>query len=91
MTSLSTIFSSLQKGFLKNVLEGAGVALGTTGVMLVALHQAINYFEQQAYSVPTALLQLLGLSGFDVFFSLILGAIVSRHQANIGKLVLRKK
>ncbi|MEB3767720.1 DUF2523 family protein [Acinetobacter sp. MD2] len=91
MINLATILKSTQKGFLKNVLEGAGVALGTTGVTLVALHQAINYFEQTANSIPSALMQLMGLSGFDIFFSLILGAMVAKHQANISKLVLRKK
>lgn len=91
MINLSTIFASLQKGFLKNVLDGAGVALGTSGVTLVTLHEAINLFNDKVNSVPSALLQLLGLSGFDIFFALILGAIVSKHKANMSKLILKKK
>jgi hypothetical protein len=91
MINLSTIFASTQKGFLKNFLKGAGLALGVSGVTLLSLQQAISYFEEKSYGVPAALLGLLGLSGFDVFFALILGAIVAKHKAKVGNLVLRKK
>lgn len=91
MINLSTIFASAQKGFLKNFLEGAGLALGVSGVTLLSLQQAISYFEEKAYGVSAALLGLLGLSGFDIFFALILGAIVAKHKAKVGGLVLKKK
>ena len=91
MINLSTIFASAQKGFLKNFLEGAGLALGSAGITLFTLQQAISYFEQTVYGVPAALLGLLGLSGFDIFFALIIGAIIARHKSKIGSLVLKKK
>lgn len=91
MINLSTIFASAQKGFLKNFLEGAGLALGASGITLLSLQQAITYFQQKAYGVPAALMGLLGLSGFDIFFALILGAIIAKHKAKVGNLVLRKK
>ena len=91
MINLAKIFSSLQKGFLKNLLEGAGLALATTGASLVALHTAIAYFQSVSSGVPSALLGLLGLSGFDIFFTLILGAIVAKHKAKVTSVILKKK
>lgn len=90
MSSLSTLFSSAQKGFLKNVLTGAGVTLATSGIVLTALNTAINQFKSSLNGIAGTVLQLAGLAGFDIFFSLILGAIVARYVQNSSKLFLTK-
>lgn len=90
MSSFSTILSSLQKGFLKNVLTGAGVTLSTAGITLTALNTAINHFKSSLGDMAITLVQFAGLAGFDVFFSLVLGAITARYVQNSTKLFLSK-
>ncbi|KAA8730779.1 DUF2523 domain-containing protein [Acinetobacter qingfengensis] len=91
MSSLSTLLASAQKGFLKRILEGAGIGLGTAGVSMLLLKSAISVFQNTLNGIPVAVFQLIGLSGIDIFFSLILGAIVTKHQANLSKLFFTKK
>lgn len=91
MASLSTIFSSLQKGFLKNVLEGAGITLLTAGSILTALNTAINQFQSSLGDISTSLLGLAGICGFDIAFSIVLGAISARYVQNSAKLYLARK
>lgn len=91
MASIGDLFKSFQKGFLKNVLEGAGVALATSGTSMLVISQMIDSFKSHINSVPATLLQLMGVSGFDIFFSLILGAIVARNYADTTKVFLKKK
>ncbi len=91
MASLSTIFASLQKGFLKNVLEGAGITLLTSGGILTALNTAIDQFKSSLGAVSSSLLQLAGVCGFDVAFSIVLGAIAARYVQNTAKLYLARK
>lgn len=45
MSSLSTLLSSSHKGFLKRVLEGAGLGLGTAGVSMLLLKSAISVLK----------------------------------------------
>lgn len=91
MASLSTIFASLQKGFLKNVLEGAGITLLTSGGILTALNTAIDQFKSSLGAVSSTLLQLAGVCGFDVAFSIVLGAIAARYVQNTARLYLARK
>lgn len=91
MSSLSTIFASLQKGFLKNVLEGAGITLLTSGGILTALNTAIDQFKSSLGAVSSSLLQLAGVCGFDVAFSIVLGAIAARYVQNTARLYLARK
>lgn len=91
MASLTTIFSSLQKGFLKNVLEGAGITLLTAGSILTALNTAIDQFKASLGDISTALLGLAGICGFDIAFSIVLGAIAARYVQNSAKLYLARK
>lgn len=90
MSSLSTLFSSLQKGFLKNALTGAGVTLATSGALLIVLNQAITVFKNSLGVISATVLNLAGLAGFDYAFSIILGAIVTKYVQNSSKLSLRK-
>lgn len=90
MNSLSTIFSSLQKGFLKNVLTGAGLTLGTSGILLTSLNTAIDQFKSSLGAMSLTLIQFAGVCGFDISFSLVLGAITARYVQNSTKLFLTK-
>jgi hypothetical protein len=91
MSNLSTILASTQKGFLKNVLEGAGLTLLSSGAMLVFLNQAIDLFTSSLGQIPNTLVQLMGLSGFDIFFSLILGAMLTRYTQQSTKTFFGKQ
>ena len=91
MANLATIFASLQKGFLKNVLEGAGITLLTSGGILTALNTAIDQFKSSLGAVSSSLLQLAGVCGFDVAFSIVLGAIAARYVQNTARLYLARK
>ncbi len=91
MAKLATIFASLQKGFLKNVLEGAGITLLTSGGILTALNTAIDQFKSSLGAVSSSLLQLAGVCGFDVAFSIVLGAIAARYVQNTARLYLARK
>ncbi len=90
MASLSTIFSSLQKGFLKNILTGAGLTLATSGIVLTALNTAINQFKNSLGDISLTVLQLAGVCGFHISFSLVLGAIVARYVQNTSQLFLKQ-
>lgn len=91
MASLSTIIASMQKGFLKNVLEGAGITLGTAALSLAILNTMINHFQNAVNQLPVVLLQMLGVSGLHIYFSLVLGAIVAKHYKQASPLQLLKK
>lgn len=88
--SLISMFKSLQKGFLKNVLTGAGLTLGSAGVSLFAIDTVIKKLHNDLNSVSSQLLNLMALAGIDVAMSIILGAIVTRITMQSGKLVLQK-
>lgn len=91
MSKVATLFASLQKGFLKNLLEGAGLTLFTTGSILLTFKGLVERFKESLGEVPTDLINLAGLSGMDIYFSLILGAVVTKHFQSAGKLSIRKK
>jgi hypothetical protein len=90
MSSLATLFSSLQKGFLKNVLTGAGITLATSGTLLILLNQAVTTFKNSLGTVSATVLNLAGLAGFDYAFSIILGAIVTKYIQSSSRLTLKK-
>ncbi|MCU4597193.1 DUF2523 domain-containing protein [Acinetobacter radioresistens] len=88
--SLSSLLQDLQKGALKNILTGAGVALTTSSISYLAFQQAVNAVQQQSYGIPGDLIAILHLAGFDIFFSTVLAAIVTRLSLNAGNLALKK-
>lgn len=91
MPSFSTLLASVQKGFLKNVLEGAGITLGTAGISLAVINTMISYFKNSYSSLPGVLLQMAGVTGLHIYFSLVLGAIVTKHFQQASPLHLLKK
>lgn len=88
--SLTSLLQSVQKGTLKNILTGAGVALTTSSISYLAFQQAVSAVQQQSYGIPGDLIAILHLAGFDIFFSTILAAIVTRVSINAGNLALKK-
>jgi hypothetical protein len=91
MASLSTLLASVQKGFLKNVLEGAGITLGVAGISLAIISIMIDHFKNSVNQLPLALLQMCGVTGLHIYFSLVLGAIVTVQYKAANPLRLLKK
>lgn len=89
-SKLAALFTSLQKGALKNILTGAGVMLGSNIIFLSVFATAVNVLRNSVGSVSGDVLGLAHLAGFDIAMSLILGAIVTRLTLNSSKLALRK-
>lgn len=89
--SLISLFKGLQRGWLKDVLLGAGLTLGTSAISMSALNIAVNRLKTDLNSVSNVILSLMHLMGLDVAMSLVLGAIVARHTIQASKLTLMKK
>lgn len=90
-SKLVQIFTSLEKGFLKNALTGAGIMLTTTTIFLGAFTRALNAFETSTYSLSADLLGLAHLTGLDTAMSIILGATATRLTLSQQKLMLKVK
>ena len=91
MTSLATLLKSIDKGWLKNILSGAGLTLGTAGVSMILINQVINNFKTNVNSIPADVLSLAHIAGFDYAISIVLGAIVAKATQGAANLSLRKK
>lgn len=88
--SLISLFKGLQKGWLKDVLTGAGLTLGSAAVSLAAFNTAVAKLRSSVSQVPSDLLALMHLMGIDIAMSIIIGAIVTRYTMQSGKLILQK-
>lgn len=89
-SKLTDLFTSLQKGFLKNALTGAGVMLASSALVFTAFASAVNALRNNLNSVNADVLSLAHLAGFDIAISLVLGALVTRLTLNSTKLALKK-
>lgn len=89
--SLISLFKGLQKGWLKDVLTGAGLTLGTSAISLTFINTAITKFKNDLNGLPADLLNLIALSGIDIAMSITLGAVITRFTMQSTKLTLRKK
>ncbi|STZ63514.1 Protein of uncharacterised function (DUF2523) [Moraxella lacunata] len=88
--SMISLFKNLQKGWLKDVLTGAGLTLGTSAITLTMLDTAIKHLRSGLNSVSADLLGLAHIAGIDLAMSIIIGAIVARSTMQAGKLTLQK-
>lgn len=88
--SLVEVLKSVNKGWLKSVLTGAGLTLGTSAIVLTGLSTAIASFKSSLGGLSGDLLGLAHVSGFDYAFSIILGAIVAKAVQDAGKIGLKK-
>lgn len=87
---LSGLLKGLNKGWLKQMLLGAGLTLGAAAGSMVFINQLIELFKTNANSIPADILSLAHIAGFDYAISIILGAIVASVAMNAGSLALRK-
>lgn len=88
---LAGLLKGLNKGWLKEMLLGAGLTLGAAAGSMVFINQLINLFKSNANSIPADILSLAHIAGFDYAISIVLGAIVASVALNAGSLSLRKK
>lgn len=88
--SLISLFKGLQKGWLKDVLTGAGLTLGTSAVVLTALNTAVAHLRGSVNQMSADILMVMNLAGIDVAMSIIIGAVVTRHTMQASKLFLQK-
>lgn len=88
---LAGLLKNLNKGWLKDMLLGAGLTLGAAAGSMIFISQLINMFKSNANSIPADILSLAHIAGFDYAISIILGAIVASVAKNAGSLTLRKK
>lgn len=88
---LAGLLKNLNKGWLKEMLLGAGLTLGAAAGSMIFINQLINMFKSNANSIPADILSLAHIAGFDYAISIILGAIVASVAKNAGSLTLRKK
>lgn len=88
---LSGLLKGLNKGWLKEMLVGAGLTLGTAGASMLFINQLINMFKTNANSIPVDILSFAHIAGFDYAMSIILGAIVASAIKDASSLSLRKK
>lgn len=85
------LLKGLNKGWLKEMLLGAGLTLGAAGGSMIFINQLINIFKSNANSIPADILSIAHIAGFDYAISIVLGAIVAVAIKNAGSLSLRKK
>lgn len=87
---LANMLKGINKGWLKSVLLGAGLTLGSAAGSMTFINQLIGMFRSNANSIPADILGLAHVAGFDYAISIILGAIVASVAMNAGALSLRK-
>lgn len=87
---LANLLKGINKGWLKDVLSGAGLTLGTAALSMVFISQLIDMFKSNLNSISAGVLGLAHIAGFDYAISIILGAIVASVAKNAGSLSLRK-
>lgn len=88
---LQKLFESQQQGFLKRVLAGAGLTLGTTAVTTTLIQSYISKIQSDLSSINGELLAILHISNIDYALSIVLSAILSRAVMNSAGVTLKKK
>lgn len=87
---LANLLKGINKGWLKDVLSGAGLTLGTAALSMVFISELIDMFKGNLNSIPAGVLGIAHIAGFDYAISIVLGAIVTAAAKNAGSLSLRK-
>lgn len=87
---IASLFTQLSRGWLKNVLTGAGIMLASYTAVMSAFNLAVQSLRSNFSSVSGDILALLSLAGFDVSISIIVGAIATRITLNQQKLFFKK-
>ncbi|WP_026470759.1 DUF2523 family protein [Alkanindiges illinoisensis] len=89
-SKVTAVVESSQKGFLKNVLTGAGVMLTSSAIFMTTFTAAVDKMKSMLGGVPSDVLAFAHLLGLDLYMSLILSAYLTRMALNASKLTLRK-
>lgn len=84
------LLDSFASGFLKRVLYGAGLTLGTSGVIAVTLNKMIESMQDSATNLPPFAVAMADLAGLDLYISAVVGAIVTRYTLKSSNIVLQK-
>ncbi len=88
--AFAVILPFFLSSFIKRILVGAGLTLATSGITLVTLNTLIDTFKDSLGVLPSNVLGLAHVAGFDYYFSIILGAYVSKYVSNSSKLFLKR-
>ncbi|MEN8392533.1 DUF2523 family protein [Acinetobacter indicus] len=76
------------KGSVKTALTGAGLGLASATISLTYMQQYLNELMAVGNSLMGDSLALLALSGGDLAFSMIIGALVTRTTISASKISL---
>ncbi len=75
---LTRILTSLNKGFLKQLLLGAGIQLAFTGGGIALFTTMMDRFRDVTTGLPPTALMFAHLMGLDVGLSIVIGAMMTR-------------
>lgn len=89
--SLTAILKSVNRGFLKDALGGAGIALATSGAILITINSMIDNLRDATTNMPPIALTFAHLAGIDVGLSIFCGALVAKYVHQSSNIVLQKK
>ncbi|MHA3058991.1 DUF2523 family protein [Acinetobacter sp. ANC 4641] len=89
-SKLAAVLESLQSGFLKKVLTGAGLALASSTAYKLYFDNAISQFIATANTIPSTTASLLHKSGFDQGMLIIVTSILISLSLNSSKVFLKK-
>lgn len=88
MSSLVDLIRQSNRFWLKDVLTGAGLTLGTSAVIYESISILIEKLKSDITKLPPDVLQYAHLAGFDYAISIVLGATVAKAIQNSTKLIL---
>lgn len=88
--SFHDLLDSFTSGFIKKALTGAGLTLGTGGVILITLNQIIDNIRDAATNLPPFAVALADIAGFDYYLSCVLGAIITKYMMKSSQLTLQR-
>ncbi len=90
MGMLAKLFKNLNRGWLREMLIGAGITLGTSTAGIAMFTQMLNHFRQTANGMPPTALAFAHLLGLDVGLSLVIGAMLARYTLKKVNVNFRK-
>ncbi len=90
MGMLAKLFKNLNRGWLKEMLIGAGITLGTSATGITIFMTMLEKFKDTATGMPPLALTFAHLLGLDVGLSILIGAMLARYtlqkiNVNFGK------
>ncbi len=90
MSNLVDSIRQSNRFWLKDVLTGAGLTLGTSTVILTAINALINQLRDDLTKLPLDVLQFAHLAGLDYSISIVLGAVMTKTIQDSTRLMLMR-